>query len=168
MEETNALLQGSFEDFLKPDENQVEEKEDTLETRFATERMEWTVKIKDMSHQLKKLDTIAELQVNIYTERQRAVEYYHYLNSLFIKMNSMYRLKYAEKYDFYTTKSQIRYPNESTKVNKILTEMKDIVLKKEKLDNMMKYMSSTIATIDNLIYGIKYRIEVQNILTGTK
>jgi hypothetical protein len=159
-------LPNSFDDFLKEDQEQSEKKQESLQARFQSERAEWTEKIKEMSKKLKNVLEISLLQVDVYTERQRCVEYYHYIVSLLIKINKEYRKQYASKYDYYTNQSQIRYPNETTKTNKILTELSDIVNKKEALENHSKFVNATISTLDNIIYGIKSRIDLENIIRG--
>ena len=143
-------------------------KKESLEEQFQRERIEWNEKIKSMSRQMKKTLDTAELMTTIYTDRQQCLEYYHYLLSVLIRLNVKYRKEYAEKYDFWTTKSQIRYPNESTKVNKILSEMSKIHEERETIENHSKYMLNTISTIDNIIYAIPRRIELEHLERGNK
>ena len=61
-------------------------KEETLETRFARERLEWSEKIAQMGQKVARLMEIPDLMTTLYTERQRAIEYYHYLMYLCIVM----------------------------------------------------------------------------------
>ena len=140
----------------------------TLDAQFERERMKWEGIVREMSLQMKRIASVGELMTTIYTDRQQAVEYYHYLLSVLIQLNAKYRKEYAEKYDFWTTKSQIRYPNETTKVNKILSEMSDISQKKEKVENHANFMKNTLATIDNIIYAIPRRIDVEKMINGDK
>lgn len=140
----------------------------TLDAQFERERMKWEGIVREMSLQMKRIASLGELMTTVYTDRQQAVEYYHYLLSVLIQLNAKYRKEYAEKYDFWTTKSQIRYPNETTKVNKILSEMSDISQKKEKVENHANFMKNTLATIDNIIYAIPRRIDVEKMINGDK
>jgi len=142
------------------------EQQESLEERFSRERLEWSEKIAEISLKLKNIVAIAELMTTLYTERQRAVEYYHYIISLLNGLNKIYNKSYAEKYDYYTTKSQIRYPNETTKVNKIHVDLADIIEKRQALDNHSKFISSTIQTLDNIIFAIPRRVEIEQILRG--
>lgn len=150
------------------DLNPQVEKSETLEEQFARERAQWNEKIKEMSAQMKRTLDLAELMVTIYTDRQQCLEYYHYLLSVIIKLNVKYRKEYAEKYDFWTVKSQIRYPNESTKVNKILSEMSKLHEEREIVENHANFMKNTGATIDNIIYAIPRRIDLEHISRGDK
>ena len=141
-------------------------KEESLEDRFSRERLEWSEKIAEMGLKVTKIMEIPELMTTLYTERQRAIEYYHYLISLLIGVGREYRKEYAAKHDFYTLKSQIRYPNETTKHNRILVDLANLVEKKETLENHAKFMNATTGTIDNIVYAIQRRIEIENIAQG--
>ena len=46
-------------------------KEETLESKFARERLEWSQKVKEMSVQMKSVLKVSELMTTVYTERQR-------------------------------------------------------------------------------------------------
>ena len=143
------------------------EEEESLETKFSKERLEWTEKISDMSKKMKDIHKIPDLMLDIYTERQRCVEYYHYLISILINLNREYRKRYAERYEFWTHKSQIRYPNETTKNNKILTELSDITTKREAVENHSKFTSETKSSIDAIIYAVKNRVDIEKISRGS-
>lgn len=143
----------------------VKEKE-SLEDRLNNERLEWNKKIEDMSSKMKKIFEIPELMTNLYTERQRALEYYHYLISLMIGLNKDYNKIYNEKWEYYTSKSHIRYPNESTKHNRILVDLSEQVEKRSMIDNHSKFILRTVETIDNIIYAVPRRIELEQISRG--
>ena len=169
MEETQVVIPNSFDDFIQgiPQETvEIKTAEDSLITRFANERIQWTDKINNLSVKMKKIPDIVELQTLVYTERQRAVEYYHYLLSFLYRINKSYRKQFAEKYDYYTYRSQKRFPNERNKEIQIMAELRDIIFKKELLENHSKFMDKTISTMDNIIFGIKSRIEVEQIMNG--
>jgi hypothetical protein len=169
MEEGKKEVIDSFNDFFKNNSKKETEKvheETTLTERFNKERLDWTNIVKQLSSYLKKIDKVGELMAVIYTERQKATEYHHYLVSLAIKFSKSYKTKFAERYDFYTYKSQKRFPNETTKTNQIYVDLKNLVEKRENLDNHIKFMESTIKNIDNIVYGMKTRVDVENILRG--
>ena len=140
--------------------------EKSLEDKFSDERLEWSEKVAQMSEKMKSVMKVSELMTDIYTERQRCVEYYHYLLSILIKINKEYRKSYAERWDFWSYKSQIRYPNNTALDNKIKTELSDILEKREMIDNHSKFIDKTVGTIDNLIYAIPRRIEIEQISRG--
>lgn len=149
-------------DFIHPD---IKEKE-TLEERFARERKEWDSKIAELSSKMSKLVELPSLMTTLYTERQRAVEYHNYLMSLLIGMNKRYNAAYAERNDFYMFKSQVRYSNESAKHNRILVDLADMVEKREIMQNHAKFVDKTRETLDNIIFAVPKRVEVEQILRG--
>jgi len=140
--------------------------EESLEERFARERQEWNQKIAEISSKMKKIFEIPELMTTLYTDRQRAVEYYHYLISLIITINKNYNKSYAERFEHYTFKTQVRYPNETTKHNRILVDLENLVEKRAILENHSKFISSTIQTLDNVIFAIPKRVEIEQISRG--
>lgn len=167
MEEiVQPIIPDSFDDFIKENPPDNKEREDTMEVRFAKERAEWTVKVNNMSIMMRKIVDTAELMTSLYTERQRAVEYYHYLISLLSKISKTYRKQFSEKYDFYTYKTQKRFPNERVKEIQIMTDLASTVFLKEQIENHSKFIDRTIGTMDNIIFGIKSRVEIEQILRG--
>ena len=153
----------SLENFF----NELDLKTETsLAGKFADERLEWNETVEKLSGKMKKIFDIPTLMTEIYTERSRCLEYYHYLISISIKLNRNYRAQQVEKYEFWTHKSQIRYPNETSKNNKILTQLADIVEQRETIDNHAKFILSTVSTIDNIIYAIPKRVEIEQMSRG--
>lgn len=128
--------------------------------RFDRERLEWTIKIENLSRKLKDLDEIVILQTNVYSERQHAVEYYHYLMTLLANKNREYRKKYKERFEFYSNSYDYRVKDD-IKSTFIANDLSEIFAVKESLENHMKYMDKTIGTIDNIIFGIKHRISLE-------
>ena len=163
------LIPEKFDDFMAPasDKSPDETAEGkTLEERFGAERLTWSTKIKEMSKAFSNIVKTGELMTEVYTERQRALEYYHYIISLLIKLNKKYNKSYSEKWKFYTYQGDERFPNETQKVARILADLADLKEKREALDNHAKFMEGTVKTIDNIIFGIKYKIEVTQIGRG--
>jgi hypothetical protein len=138
----------------------------SLSKRFQKERTDWSVKINDMNKKLNNMETVQTLLLEIYTERQRAVEFYHYLISLLIDINKKYRKEYMLRYEYYTYQSQQRFPNENLKTQKILTDIEEIVEKKDLLEVHSKFIENTIKSIDGLIWAITRRIEIEQISRG--
>jgi len=165
-EGTPLQIPDSFDEILKNEEKVKEEEQLSLEEKFAKERLEWSGKIQNMSKNLKDVMKLADLQVDIYTERQRAVEYYHYLISILKGLGRSYTKQYSDKYDFYSFEGQKRFANEKSKELKILSDISEIVRKREIVENHCKFIDNTIKTIDNLIYGIKYRVDIEQIARG--
>ena len=165
-----VTIPDNFDDFMNPNpvtESQKDKSEkETLEDRFGRERIEWGGKIKGMSQKLRKTLDVAELMTEVYTERQLALEYYHYLISLLIRVNKKYNRSYSDKYKFYKYESQERLPSDKLIQIRINRELQDIKERREVFDNHAKFMDGTIKTIDNIIFGMKSRIDVEQIARG--
>jgi len=144
----------------------AEETKETLDDKFTRERKEWGQRIAKMNQLMKGMGPLSELMLEVYTERQICLEYYHYLISVLIKVNRKYKKSWDERWIFWTHKSNILYPNETQKGNKIQVELADILEKRELLDNHAKFIDKTLGTIDNLIYAIPKRIEIEQISRG--
>lgn len=142
-------------------------KDETLDDKFSRERIEWSEKVAGMSSQMKSVLKVSELMTEVYTERQRCVEYYHYLISILQKINKEYRRQYAERFDFWSWKSNIRYPNNNALNNKIQVELADLIEKREAIENHAKFMGETKSTLDNIIYAIPKRIDLEKIARGS-
>jgi hypothetical protein len=150
-----------FSEFGNLTPQQIDKPEDEdIYQRFDRERLEWTNKIESLSVKLKEIDEMAILQTQVYSERQHAVEYYHYLMTLLANKNREYRKKYKERFEFYSNSYDYRVKDD-IKNSFIANDLSDIFSIKESLDNHMKFMDKTIGTIDNIIYGIKHRISLE-------
>jgi len=143
-----------------------EETKESLQERFFKERLEWNDKIADMSVKMRKITEIPELMTYLYTERQRAVEYYHYLISLLIILGKKYKIQYDERWQFYTYKSQIKYPSETLKGNRIKVDLADLYEKREILENHSKFIEKTATSLEHIIWAVPKRIEIEQIARG--
>lgn len=164
-ESINEILSNLDINNIKVEQNTSKEKE-SLEQRFSKERIEWTQKVESMSKKLQKVFELNDLMTTLYTERQRLVEYYHYLLSLLTNVNRNYRKEYAAKYDYYSWQSSQRFPNETSKNNKILSELENTVKNKELLDIQCKFVDQTIKNMDNIIWAIPHRIKLEELARG--
>lgn len=137
--------------------------------KFEKDRIEWTTKIQEMSNQLLKIESLSDLQIRVFSERQIAVDYKHFIISKISKVNKVIRKKYAERYDFYSLPNnkecQYRYP-EQAKTQKIWSDLADINYIKEVLENHLSFMDNTIKTIDNIIFGINNKIKIEDYIRG--
>jgi len=144
-----------------------EETKESLEERFFKERLEWNDKISEMSAKIHRIMDIPELMTYLYTERQRAVEYYHYIISLLININKKYRAQYDERLMFYTYKSQVKYPNETLKANRIKVDLADLLVKREMLENHSHFLQEVKGSLDHIIWAIPRRVEIEKMSRGS-
>lgn len=138
---------------------------DTLATRFRKEREDWITKIQEFSDNLRTVSQIGELMVEIYSQRQIAVEYSHTLMSHLIKINKIYREKKHEKYIYYTQNYDVRL-DKDTREGHIGYDLTEVIEKRDMVQNHLDYFRETIKTIDNIIFGIKHRISLEEYRRG--
>jgi hypothetical protein len=123
---------------------------DTLAARFRKEREEWISKIQEFSDNLRTVSQIGELMVEVYSQRQIAVEYSHTLMSHIIKINKIYREKKHEKYIYYTQNYDVRLDKDAREGH-IGYDLTEIIEKRDMVQNHLDYFRETIKTIDNII-----------------
>jgi hypothetical protein len=138
---------------------------EALFARFKAEREEWTARIGEMSERLKDIYKVAELQTDVYSYRQIAVDYSHTLMTHLSKVNQIFRAKKIERWEHYTRNYDLRMDKEPKELH-ILVDIEEVNERKELLQNHLDYFRETIRTIDSLTYGIKHRIQLEDYKRG--
>ena len=150
----NITPQGNKDDIKEDHQNE------TISERFNKERRSWEGKVKELSKRIKNINSIAELQVDVYSARQELVEYYHYLTSLVGKKNAEIRKRKRERIEYYTTGYDFKLDKEQKQMY-IMVDLEDLYMQRDEMENHMKYIGSTMGTVDNIIFGIKHRITLE-------
>jgi len=143
-----------------PDDINPDQREETIAERFNRERREWEDKVKGLSKRIRDINSIAELQVDVYSSRQQLVEYYHYLVSLIGQKNNEIRKQQRERMEFYRTGYDYKLDKEQKNLY-IRVDLESLFTVRDEMENHMKYISATMSTIDNIIFGIKHRITLE-------
>jgi uncharacterized protein YoxC len=132
----------------------------TLSERLLMEQKTWRIKITDITEHMKKIQTLVDAQMEMYNSRQMLLEQKHYYMSLMAKVDKKYKASRKNRLDHYYKNSDIKY-------NKIEIEMlinadtaddKDMIIA---LEDHIDYLEETVKTIDNQIYGIRHRIDLE-------
>lgn len=135
-----------------------------IKERFIEERGKWKEKVVDMAKRMKSMSELAELQVDLYTYRQEAIEYYYNLNLAVIKLEKKYS-KLKRRLVEELNDKDIRYGK--TDMNVIVDgAAADHKHHIEIVKSQASYLHETVKTIDNMIFGIKHRIEIENFRTS--
>lgn len=134
---------------------------ESLEARLSTERAQWKTIVLDMAKKINKIEKIAELQVELYSNRQIALEHNHFLMSLLGKLNKEYRRKLGKKWEEYMHNHdrKMKMGETNVQVDAALASEKEKV---EMLNNQIEYFKETIRNIDNIIYGLKFRLNIED------
>ncbi len=133
---------------------------------FERERAEWKEKIQVISLSLKNIRTVAEAQVDLFSNRQILLEYSYKLAQIVNKLATKERKLRASKLRDYTVNSDVRYGSNETKLL-IEGDVADVVEKIQLVEGHRKFIDQTIQTVDHMLYGIKSRIALEEYLRAS-
>ena len=128
--------------------------------KFEEERVEWTEKIRVLAIRMRNIYELAEVQVDLFTDRQILLEYTSKLNQVMVKLNAKYRKDKAERLKYYSESHQFKYgSNEKTPlIEGDLSELKERI---DTVDYQVSFLNETVKTVDFMIYGVRQRIALE-------
>lgn len=138
--------------------------EQTLEQFILNKHTFWTEKIKVMNEKFK---TIPELQSGlseIYSLRQDLEEYHKQVLVKCAGLSRDYKKKYAELYNSFKTSAQIKYNSDAAINAQIASVLADYTYTMDVMSNHSSFIEESIKTVDSLIFGIKHRIDLENLM----
>ena len=128
---------------IRKEETTQPSSNDAIFTRFKREREEWTVKIHDMSARMKNIYEVADLQTDLYSQRQVAVDYTHTLMTHLTKINRIFRERKTERWEHYTRNYDLRMDKDPKELH-IYVDIADVVERKDYLQNHLEFFRETI------------------------
>ena len=141
---------------LTPENNPTE----GLKIKFANERKEWLVKVKDMASRMYKIELLAEVQVDLLSNRQVIIEYNHELLANMSSLNKIYKEKRKVRFIEYNEKYDIRL-QKAEKDIMIDGDLSGLGEKMDLLSDQIKFYDKTMQTIDHALYAMKNRIQLE-------
>ena len=134
-----------------------------FDKKFNDERSEWTEKIRTLAIRMKNIRELAEVQVDLYSNRQILLEYIAKLGQVMTKLNSKFRKDKADRLKYYSENSQVKYgANEKTPlIDGDLTELKERI---DIVETQISFLNETMKTVDHMLYGVKSRISLEEYL----
>jgi hypothetical protein len=148
-----------------PEKEEQISSNERLFRKFEKERASWTKKIEQMSQQMKDIYNLTDLQIDLYSQRQVALDYSHMLSSHLTRINQQFRSQKIERWEHYTRNYDLRLDKDPKELH-IYRDISDIVEKKEYVQNHLDFMRGTVATIDTMCYGLKHRIALEEYRRG--
>lgn len=148
-------------------ENTTEPVKVTLEERFATQRKTYTNEIVAGIQLLRSIKTLTDAKITFLSLRQRVLEDNHTIIENFNKLSKRYRESKSSKLMDISSNQQVRL-NEREKEKYIdgLPDISKIKSSVEILDAQSRYLTETMKTVDQVLYGLKVRIDTEKILLG--
>jgi len=140
-----------------------ESAKDKIAKKFAVKRTEVSREIYSNVEKLSNLKTLKEAQVNMLSLRQRLLEDNHTLLEHITNLRRKYREGRAFEMEKLSNNLQLRYQaNEKTVViDGRTSETKEYL---EIFENQVSFFTESIKTIDNIIFGIKTRLDIEKTL----
>ena len=142
----------------------------TLEEQLNEHRNKWTNEITSLNEMMKTLPKVNDLLGIVYMKRQEAVDYYHSMNTVILKQMREYKRQSLNMFNTIKISGYngVRLPNDSAIQKVVEVELIDEKSIIDLLTNHNNFIKESIATIDNLIYGINQKIKLGEILNGIK
>jgi hypothetical protein len=141
----------------------VEEELNGMRERFLDEREDWRNRIKEMAERIRDVHNLAELQVDLYTSRQEAVEYQYNITMSISRVESRLNKK-KKKLIEELNNMDVRYGR--TDMNNLIDgACSDHIHHINIMKSHSGYMYETIKTLDSMIFGIKHRLDLENFRT---
>lgn len=137
------------------------EKKESITARFDRERKEWEVKIGKMSSKMNDIGILSTVLTEALSERQIALEYTHTLMSILTNINADLRKKRKERFLYYTQSYDQRLDKEPRNMF-IDVDLEKLVKTQETFSTHLTYMRGTVDTIDKILYGCKWRMELES------
>jgi poly-D-alanine transfer protein DltD len=131
--------------------------------KFQDRRSEVSKEIYENIEKLSNLKTLKEAQVNMLSLRQRLLEDNHSLLEHVTLLRKKYRDERSVEMENISRNLQIRYQaNEKNIVIEGRTSSTKESL--EIIENQISFFNESIKTIDNIIFGIKTRLDIEKTL----
>lgn len=140
-----------------------EETKQKISAKFQQRRSEISKEIYENIEKLSNLKTLKEAQVNMLSLRQRLLEDNHTLLEHITILRKKYREERAVELENVSRNLQLRYQaNEKTVVIDGRTSGTKESL--EMFETQVSFFNESIKTIDNIIFGIKTRLDIEKTL----
>lgn len=136
--------------------------------RLADVRSMWTDVIKTLTSRFKDIADVEKLLNEVYIRRQECVEHTSSLQTIHAALERKYNREKVARYLNLKTNAQLRYNSDSAIYAQIDVELEEMVSNIKLLDIHIKAMRETLGTIDDIIYGIRERVKLFEIINSMK
>lgn len=142
----------------------------TIDEMLTEQRAKWTKEIEELNASMSSLVKVDELMNTVYSKRQSAVDYYYAMNNVILKQSKEYKASFNKMFNEIKINgfNGMRFTSDQGIQRQVEVELQD---KKELIDLLVSqnaFIKETIATIDNIIYAIKDKIKIKEMLNGMK
>jgi hypothetical protein len=140
------------------------QQEQTLEQYILSKQSYWTNKIKEVNDKFKTIISLQSVTTEVYSLRQDLEEYHKQVLFKCAGLSRDYKKRYAELYNAYKTSTQIRYSSDAAINAQIASQLADFLYNMDLMNHHSNFIQESIKNVDSIIYGIKHRIDIENLL----
>lgn len=149
-----------MEDLKNLDPDLSSDNENKIENQFNLDREKWKNKISEFSKMMSDIKKIPELQVDLYSALGFISDYKRNLINMVIKKTNTIRDKKYKILKTYTEDKGYRYTAPEKNII-IEGNLKNSMKAVEILNSQVEFYEEIYGILNNMVYGIKYRIEVE-------
>lgn len=134
-----------------------------ISEKFKTKREEVSKEILQSIEKMASFKGLKEVQVSMLSMRQRLLEDNHTLLEHLTVLRKKYRAERSTQMEDISTNLQTRYQyNEKT----VIIDGKTTATKEaiDIIENQIAFFNDSIKTVDNVLFGIKTRVEIEKVL----
>jgi hypothetical protein len=141
----------------------MDNKLEDIASRYRDVRSQISNDIKSNVEKMSSLKGLKEVQVSMLSLRQRLLEENHILIENLSSVQRKYRAARAQQMENISTNLQHRYQynEKNVLIDGKTANIKEVV---ETIENQISFFVDSIKTIDNVLYGIKTRVEIEKTL----
>lgn len=131
--------------------------------KFKLRRREISKEILETVEKMSSLKGLKEVQVNMLSLRQRLLEDNHTLLETLTVLRKKYRSERSNQMEDISTNIQTRYQynEKNVIIDGKTAKTKEAV---DIIENQIAFFNDSIKTVDNVLYGIKTRVEIEKTL----
>jgi len=138
----------------------MSDKLDGIAAKYGKTRGDISQEIRECIEKMSSMTGLKEVQIKMLSLRQRLLEDNHILIENLSSVKRKYRNERAKQMESISTNLQHRYQyNEKTVlIDGATANIKEIV---DTIENQISFFVDSIKTVDNVLYGIKTRVEIE-------
>ena len=135
-----------------------------LADKIEDKKKDWNDRISLLaSEMIQKIERYDQVQVNLFSIRQKLVdEKYQWLNT-YSKINRILKKKMEEEQHNLEYNTDHRWKTQDQRKTIINSSLANITLKMELIKNQIEFYTECITNVQNMIYGVQHRIEIEKI-----
>ena len=143
------------------DDTKIKEANILLEERLVQDRVEWKDKIKDLIHQSKNYNELAECQVYMLSYRQIILDKLGEFKSTIYKRNATWDKYFKESWREYSLNYDMKLSN-GEKAQFVKADLSSLKIQISLIESHVEYYQECIRTLDNMAFAIRNRIHLED------